>query len=130
MVLVHKATIESVQPILRTKDCIKSSTILNVAGTSSFLEPNGSDILGVNNILGEWTLQQGTFDTPYVDENVRISRSSGPVFETLRVFIKQGSTLLEDESQLLDNLSAELQGYRRVSLLMTVQVIQKSKYKR
>jgi len=106
IVLVHRASIESVQPILRTKIAL-SSTILNVAGTSSFLEPNGSDILGINNILGEW-LQQGTFDTPYVDENVRISRSSGPIFETLRVFIKQGSTLLEDESQLLNDLSAEL----------------------
>ena len=107
IVLVHRASIESVQPILRTKIAL-SSTILNVAGTSSFLEPNGSDILGINNILGEWTLQQGTFDTPYVDDDVRISRSSGAVFETLRVFVKQGSTLLEDESQLFDNLSAEL----------------------
>ena len=105
IVLVHKANIENVQPILRTKIAL-SSTILNVAGTSSFLEPNGSDILGVNNILGEW--QHGTFDTPYVDDDVRISRSSGPIFETLRVFVKQGSTLLKDESQLLDNLSAEL----------------------
>jgi len=107
IVLVHRASIESVKPILRTRIAL-SSTILNVAGSSSFLEPNGSDILGINNILGEW-LQQGTFDTPYVDEDVRISRSSGPIFETLRVFVKQGSTLLQDESQLFDNLSAELQ---------------------
>jgi len=106
IVLVHRANIESLQPILRTKIAL-SSTILNVAGSSSFLEPNGSDILGINNLLGEW-LQQGTFDTPYVDENVRISRSSGPVFETLRVFIKQGSTLLEDEASLFENISAEL----------------------
>ena len=106
VVLIHKAEIESTKPILRTKISWTSS-VLNVAGESQYFDTDGDDVFGINNLLGEF-INVGTFDTPYVDEDVRISRSSGPVFETLRVFVKKGSSLLDEDSMLLENLSAEL----------------------
>lgn len=103
VVLVHDAEVESSEPILRTK--IKwVSSILNVAGTSQFLEPDGEDVFGVNNFLGGG----GTFDTPFVDEDVRVSRTSGPVLEQLRVFVRSGSSLLDDKGGMMDSLEAEL----------------------
>ena len=80
-------------------------TVFNVAGSSQFFNPDGEDVFGVNNLLGD--LQAGTFDTPYVDEEVRISRSSGPVLEQLRVFVREGSPLLDSEG--IENLVAELE---------------------
>jgi len=103
-VLVHKAEAESTTPVLRTK-IVYISTVFNVAGSSQFFNPDGEDVFGVNNLLGD--LQAGTFDTPYVDEEVRISRSSGPVLEQLRVFVREGSLLLDSEG--IDNLVAELE---------------------
>ena len=103
-VLVHKAEVESTTPVLRTKIAY-ISTVFNVAGSSQFFNPDGEDVFGVNNLLGD--LQAGTFDTPYVDEEVRISRSSGPVLEQLRVFVREGSLLLDSEG--IDNLVAELE---------------------
>mmetsp|Transcript_27755 Transcript_27755/g.50590 ORF Transcript_27755/g.50590 Transcript_27755/m.50590 type:complete len:504 (-) Transcript_27755:144-1655(-) len=95
VVLVHKAEVESVAPVLRTKIAWTSS-ILNVAGSSQFLEPEGEDVFGVNNLLGEFS-GAGTFDTPYVDGEVRVSRTSGPVVEQLRVFVRQGDALEEED---------------------------------
>jgi len=106
VILVHKAEVESEKPILRTK-IAWTSTVFNVAGTSQFFDPEGADIFGVNNLLGE-LIQKGTFDTPFVDEDIRISRTSGPVSETLRVFVRQSSSILDDESMLLNSLSTEL----------------------
>jgi hypothetical protein len=95
IVLIHKAKVESIQPVLRTKIAY-TSTVINVAGgdnTSSSspfikLDPNGEDIFGINNVLGEF-LNVGIFDTPFVDDTVRLSRTSGPVSEQLRVFVRQ-----------------------------------------
>lgn len=95
IVLIHKAKVESIQPVLRTKIAY-TSTVINVAGgdntTSSLpfikLSPDGEDIIGLNNIMGEF-LNVGTFDTPYVDDTVRLSRTSGPVSDQLRVFVRQ-----------------------------------------
>jgi len=103
VVLVHKAEVESVAPVLRTKIAL-TSTILNVAGTSQFFDPEGADVFGVNNILGEF-INVGTFDTPFVDGDVRISRTSGPVLEQLRVFVRQGSPVLDDDV-MMDSLAA------------------------
>jgi len=97
IVLVHKAVVESASPILRTK-ISPTSTVVNVAGSSSFFSPEGEDVLGVNNLLGDF--QSGTFDTPYVDEDVRVSRSSGPLFETLRVFVRQERRVREDSNSV------------------------------
>jgi len=94
LVLIHNANIESVHPVLRTK-IAWVSTVLNVAGPSStssssnqLFDSNGQDLLGINNLFGEY-LNVGSFDTPYVDERVRVSRSPGPVFETVRVFVRK-----------------------------------------
>jgi len=104
VVLIHKAEVESVEPVLRMKIAWTSS-VVNVAGTSQFLDPEGEDIFGLNNLFGEFT-NVGTFDTPYVDEDVRVSRTSGPIFDQLRVFVKSDSTLLDDD--VIDSLAAEL----------------------
>ena len=37
-----------------------------------------------------------------------ISRTSGPVFEQLRVFVRKGSQILQDEGGMLDALTAEM----------------------
>jgi hypothetical protein len=60
---------------------------VNVAGQSQILEPSGADVLGVNIPFGEY-LNAGSFDTTFLDDTVRISRSKlGPV-DQIRVFIK------------------------------------------
>ncbi|KAL7531401.1 hypothetical protein ACHAXR_004020 [Thalassiosira sp. AJA248-18] len=106
VVLVHNAEVESVKPVLRTKIAWISS-VLNVAGTSQYFDPEGADIFGLNNAFGEF-INVGTFDTPYVDEDIRISRTSGPVLEQLRVFVRKESTLLENDDGLFDMLTAEM----------------------
>jgi len=105
VVLVHKAEVESVRPVLRTKIAWTSS-ILNIAGESQLFDPEGADIFGVNNLLGDFVDSSGTFDTPYIDENVRVSRTSGPVLEQLRVFVREGSTVLQD-GETIEDLMAE-----------------------
>ncbi len=105
VVLIHKAEVESVSPILRTKIAWTSS-VLNVAGTSQYFEEGGADVFGVNNLFGEF-LNVGSFDSPFVDEDVRVSRStSGPILEQLRVFVRVGSNILEEG--MLDSLTAEM----------------------
>ena len=109
VILIHKAEVESVSPILRTKIAWTSS-VLNVAGTSSqYFDESGSDIFGVNNLFGEF-LSVGSFDTPFVDADVRVSRSSsGPILEQLRVFVRVGSNILDENNEgLLDSLTAEM----------------------
>ena len=108
VVLIHKAEVESVSPILRTKIAWTSS-VLNVAGTSEYFEEGGADVFGVNNLFGDF-LSVGSFDTPFVDGDVRVSRStSGPILEQLRVFVRVGSNILEEENEgLLDSLTAEM----------------------
>ena len=60
---------------------------MNVAGTSQVLEPDGKDILGINVPFGE-QFQAGSFETPYLDDKIRISRSKIGIVDQLRVFIK------------------------------------------
>ncbi|KAL7540682.1 hypothetical protein ACHAWF_006756 [Thalassiosira exigua] len=105
VVLVHDAEVESVDPVLRTKIAWVSS-VVNVAGTSQYLDPDGADVFGINNLFGEF-LNAGTFDTPYVDEDVRVSRSSSPIVEQIRVFVRDGSSVLDDEV-MMESLTAEL----------------------
>jgi hypothetical protein len=85
LVLVHKATVESASP-LTVKLGLKG-VVLNVAGTSTFLDPNGKDVAGINFPLGEF-LQTGTFETTYMDHELRISRGKLGLVEQLRVFVR------------------------------------------
>ena len=93
LVLIHKATIESEMP-LKTKLALQS-VVLNVAGDSTYLEPNGADIAGINLPLGEFA-GAGTFETTYLDDSLRISRGKQGFVDQLRVFIRSDKLGMEE----------------------------------
>ena len=91
VVLVHKATVSPNSSTLATKLALQS-IVLNVAGTSAMLDPNGKDVAGLNLPVGDF-INTGDFKTTYMDDTLRISRGKlGGVVEQLRVFVKQTST--------------------------------------
>ena len=98
LVLVHKATIESELP-LKTKLALQS-IVLNIAGNSTYLEPNGQDIAGLNLPLGEF-IGTGTFETTYLDNDLRISRGKQGFADVLRVFVRTDKLIAQE---ILDDL--------------------------
>mmetsp|Transcript_3064 Transcript_3064/g.6602 ORF Transcript_3064/g.6602 Transcript_3064/m.6602 type:complete len:352 (-) Transcript_3064:182-1237(-) len=90
VVLKHKAEVEGTIPIIKTKLSLES-VVVNVAGESKNLDPKGADILGINIPFGEY-LNAGSFDTTYVDDSMRISRSKVGPLDQIRVFVKASSS--------------------------------------
>jgi hypothetical protein len=86
VVLIHKAQVESTDPVIKTKLSLKS-VVVNVAGKSQVLSPEGADVLGVNVPFGDF-LNTGSFETTYMDDKLRISRSKVGIVDQLRVFIR------------------------------------------
>jgi hypothetical protein len=84
--LIHKAQIESTEPVIKTKLSL-TSIVVNVAGKSKVLSPEGADVLGVNLPFGDF-LNTGSFETTYMDDKLRISRSKIGIVDQLRVFIR------------------------------------------
>jgi hypothetical protein len=130
VVLVHKAEVESTIPFIKTKlslesvvgkcrflfsflsteyddssCCLTISFSVNVAGKSRNLDPAGADILGINVPFGEF-LNSGTFDTTYMDDELRISRSKVGVVDQLRVFVRSAprveEPVVEEEAPVED----------------------------
>jgi len=97
VILVHKAQVESVLPVIKTKLNL-SSIIVNLAGESKILDPEGADILGINVPLGEF-LNAGSFDTTFMDREIRISRSKVGMVDQLRVFVRAGDTMDKAEEE-------------------------------
>jgi len=106
VVLKHKAEVEAVIPVIKTKLSLQS-VVINVAGKSQQLEPSGADVLGINIPFGEF-LNAGSFETTVLDESIRVSRSKvGPV-EQIRVFVKVDdqkvdASVVEEEEDVDDD---------------------------
>ena len=93
LILIHKAKVESFVPF-RTKFALQS-IVLNIAGTSQNLDPDGADVFGLNiPSLSEW-MNSGEFDTTYVDDDVRVSRGTIGFLDETRVFIRKGVDLAD-----------------------------------
>lgn len=88
VVLKHSAEIKQTVPNVDIKLILKS-IVVNVAGESQILEPNGADVLGINIPFSEY-LQAGSFETTVLDSSMRVSRSklSKTGVEQIRVFRK------------------------------------------
>lgn len=79
---------------------------MNVAGKSQILDPNGADIASINVPFGEFLNAGATFETTYMDDKIRISRSKTGIVDQLRVFLKS-ELEVEAPAEVVDELEEE-----------------------
>lgn len=88
LILIHKASVVEESDPLQIQLSLKG-IVLNVAGTSTFLDPSGKDVSAINLPLGEF-LNAGSFETTYMDQDLRVSRGKQGLVDQLRVFVRAG----------------------------------------
>lgn len=94
LVLCHKAQVSnSDDSSLFTTKLTLTSVVLNVAGTSTVLDPNGADVWALNLPGVQDMLGRDTFETTYMDDTLRISRTNNAgLIDQLRVFVREPTT--------------------------------------
>jgi hypothetical protein len=97
LVLIHKASVLTATTTndYNRDDMMKiklqlQSIVLNVAGKSTFLEESGKDLAGINIPQISDFLNAGTFETTYLDDDLRISRGKQGFVDVTRVFVRSG----------------------------------------
>lgn len=97
LVLCHKAQVSDSDSSLFTTKLTLTSVVLNVAGTSTMLDPNGADVWAVNIPGVQDVLGRDTFETTYMDDTLRISRTNAGLIDQLRVFVREPTTTFGGE---------------------------------
>lgn len=96
VILVHQAELKGV-----TTKLALTSLILNVAGNSQQLDPQGQDIASLNLPFGD-LLNVGDFETTYLSDTLRISRGKVGWKDQLRVFTRPATIPEEVETEVAD----------------------------
>ena len=101
VILCHKAKImdssNDDKSLFDTKIGLES-VILNVAGQSTVLDPNGKDVASINLPFASEFGNSGVFQTTYLDDKVRVSRGRvANAIDQLRVFVRATPLAVEEE---------------------------------
>lgn len=96
--LIHKAEVDADE---RKMKLSLKSVVLNVAGTSTVLDPNGADLVGINVPLGEF-LSSAEFETTYMDNTLRVSRGKQGFVDVLRVFVREDEEVTVAPVEIVD----------------------------
>jgi hypothetical protein len=104
LVLCHQAQVSpseesSSSSSLFTTKLTLTSVVLNVAGTSTWLDPQGADVWGVNLPGVQDVLGRDTFETTYLDDTLRISRTKAGFVDQLRVFVREPPTVFGEKDK-------------------------------